>query len=103
MPTSTLKKEKREKGWLNGNSKACNALIAIVRGKSLLKDLHYLKNFGHTGKIDAFNSLCNKYYSNGLLFRFYGMIAPTQLAILDYNVGMGLQQAETKDRKKVVF
>ena len=83
--------ERREKAWSNENSKACNALVARFRGKYPLKDLQYLKNFGNTGNMEVFHSLCNKHCPKKLQFSFNGIIGRTQLAILDCNVGIGLQ------------
>lgn len=65
-----------------------------------MEDLHYLKDFGCTSNIESFPWLYNKYYPKRLYFSFYGTVAKTQLAILNYNARIGLQQVETKDEIK---
>ena len=67
-----------------------------MKKKSLLNDPAFLKIFCHTGNIEVFHSLCNEYYPKRL-FSYYGMIARSQLAILDYNSGIGLKQVQRKD------
>lgn len=48
------KAENIEKAWLNKNSKAGNALAAIVPDISILKDLLYLKKLGIQAKLRFF-------------------------------------------------
>lgn len=98
------KAETREKAQLKGNSKACNAVVPIARGKSFLKDLHYFKKIEHTGNVEVFYLLRNKYYPKRLYFSFYGTIMRTQLAFLGNNAGaeIELQKAESKDKKNVL-
>ena len=68
-----------------------------MRKKWLLNDLAFLKNLSHTCNIEVFHSLCNNYCLKRLHFSYYVMIERSQLAILDYNWGIGLKQAPTKD------
>ena len=54
-------------------------------------------NFSHTGNLEVYHSLYNKYCPKRLHFCYNGMIARSQLAVLDYNSGVGIGQAKTKD------
>ena len=91
------KKEKRIKKWLVRGSPAYNALEKIVTDKNLIKDLKHLVDFRHTGNLEVYHALYNKYCPKRLHFSYNGMIARSQLAILDHNSGANLLQARTKD------
>ena len=97
QPPVLTKEEKQKKAWLEEESNTYAVLVAVVKRRSLLNDLAFLKNFCRIGNTEVFHSLCNKYCSKRLHFSYYGMIARSQLAILDYNSGIGLKQARTKD------
>lgn len=71
----------------------------MVKNKTLLSDLKYLKNFNHTGSLEVYHSLYNKYCPKRLHFSYEGMIARSQLAVLDFNSGVGLCHAETTTGK----
>ena len=79
------------------NSPAFIALENLLNNKRLLTDLPYLIHFCHTGNLEVFHSLLNKYCSKPLHLGLYGMIARTQLAVLDYNSGVDCKQAVTKE------
>ena len=78
----------------------------MVENKTILADIKYLSKFYHTGSLSVFQSLpvfhsvLNKYCSKWLHFTLEGMMARTQLAVLDYNCGSCSTQAETKDGKQ---
>ena len=86
----------KETKWLTEGSPAYIALEKIVADRYLLADLKYLTNFCHTGNIEVYHSLYNKYCPKRLHFGYNGMIARSQLAMLDYNAGVNLGQAQTK-------
>ena len=74
--------------------------------KNLLKDLHYLSDFSHTGNLDVYHSLCNKFCPKRLCFSMHGMISRTMIAVLDHNCSAILPQATTSDgtlRYKEIF
>ena len=52
------------------------------------------------GNLKVFHSVVNKYCPKRLHFTLEGMIARTQLAVLDYNCGSNNTQATAKDGKK---
>jgi hypothetical protein len=95
-----LSKEQRScKPFLTLRSPAYLALEKIVSSKALINDLKHLTAFNHTGNLEVYHSLYNKYCPKRLHFSYTGMIARSQLAVLDFNSGVGLVQAETKDGK----
>ena len=59
--------EKGKKACLEEDYKAYAALVAVVKKKSLLNKLEFLKNFFHAGNLEVFHSLCSKYYPFQLL------------------------------------
>ena len=90
------KKRKSFKTIFKTRSAAFTTLERVVKEKSLINDLKYLTNFNHTGTLEVYHSLYNKYCPKRLHFSCKGMIARSQLAVLDFNAGVGLKQAETK-------
>ena len=99
------KKEEIKKKWLhNLNRKfipetlsvAYAALKKIVLDKRLLNDLKYLTDFNHTGTLEVYHSLYNKYSSKRWHFSYPGMIARAQLAVLDFNFGVGSAHCKNK-------
>ena len=97
-PLSTEKQ--RKKNWLSPTSESFKALQDIVFSNSILKDLSSLTKFSHTGTLEVYHSLYNRWLPKSIHFSFHGMIARTQLAILDFNSGSNLNQATTKEGKK---
>lgn len=98
--------ESSSKKWLTYGSPAYHALETVVREKALLKDLPYLREFRHTGQLEVYHSLINKYCPKRLHFSYPVMVARTQLAALDQNSGSGTEHAHTKKgdlRFKIVF
>ena len=86
--------------WLKPGSQAQLALEDIVLNTKLLKDLAKLTNFCHTGKLDVFHSMMLKYCSKREHFSYQGMIARTQLAVLDNNANSARNQAQIKSGKQ---
>ena len=86
--------EKKRK-YLRQDTPVFYALASIVEDKKVLGDLGYLTKFKHTGNLEVYHSLVNKYCPKRLHFSLLGMIARTQLAVLDFNCGSSVNQAST--------
>ena len=71
----------------------------MVENNKILANIKYLSKYCHTGSLEVFHSLLNKYYPKLLYFSLEDMIARTQLAVLDYNCGSNNTQATTKAGK----
>ena len=82
--------------WLEAGSPAHVALEEVVTNKKLLKDLAKLTEFHHTGELESYHSLMTKYVPKREHFCYNGMVARTQLAILDHNANVNRSQAEVK-------
>ena len=98
--------EQREKPWLREGTPAYLALERVITDRYLLADLRYLTSFNHTGTLEVFHSLYNKYCPKRLHFHYGGMVARSQLAVMDHNSSVDLGQAKTKTgqlRYKQVF
>ena len=93
------KREQKKRKWLELGTQPYLALEKIVTNKDLLNDLKYLTDFNHTGNLEVYHALLNKFCPKRLHFSMYGMIARTQLAVLDHNCGTNVGQAKTKDNK----
>ena len=72
------------------------ALEKIVKSQCLLGDLKDLTNFNHTGTLEVYHSVCNKYCPKRLHFSYTAMIPRAELAALHFNAGVGLQHTKTK-------
>ena len=90
----------RERKWLKTDSPSFLALKNAVENKKILADMKDLSKFCHAGSLEVFHSVLNKYFPKRLHFTLEGMIARTQLAVLDYNCGSSNTQATTKDGKR---
>ena len=93
------KRDRLEKPWLKEGSPAYKALETVVKEKTLLNYLQYLTEFNHTGQLEVYHSLFNKYCPKRLHFGWNGMVARSELAILDHNSGTDCAQAKTADDK----
>lgn len=80
--------------WLEIGSPAHVALEDVVTNKKLLKDIAKLTEFHHTGELESYHSLMTKYVPKREHFCYNGMVARTQLAILDHNANVDRSQAE---------
>ena len=65
----------------------------------MLGALKFLRKFNHTGTLEVYHSLYDKYYPKRLHFSLRGMIARAELAVLDLNCGVGVGQAKTQSGK----
>ena len=86
-------KLKKKRKWLKSSSAAFKALSLVIEDKKILSDLDHLSQFRHTGNLEVYHSVINKYCPKRLHFSLNGMIARTQLAVLDFNDGMNNEQA----------
>ena len=90
------KSKARKKLWLTPTSDAFKALQSTVLDKHVLGDLKYLTKFSHTGILEIFHALYNKWIPKSQHFSHLGMVARSQLAVMDFNSGSDLPQAKTK-------
>ena len=56
-------------------------------------------DFNHTGQLEVYYSLYLKYCPKQLHFSHHGMVAHSQLAVMDFNSGVHLTQATTKNNE----
>ena len=59
--------------------------------------MEYLTQFKHTGNLEVYHSVINKYSPKRLHFLLYSMIARTLLAVMDFNSGAEDKQATKQD------
>ena len=82
------------------------ALQKIVLSKNILNDLTHLTKFCHTGVLEAYHSLYNKWTPKKQHFSYAGMITQSQLSMIDFNERSKLEQATTRQgdkRYNVIF
>ncbi|KAK1889567.1 putative chemoreceptor glutamine deamidase CheD 1 [Dissostichus eleginoides] len=91
-----LGEEDRSKSWLSVGSPAHDALTKVVKNQQIIADLKYCALYCHTGHLEVYHSLINKYVPKRQHFSYEGMACRTQLAAIDHNYGVGRQQATTK-------
>ena len=72
----------------------------IVTSKTVLNDLKHLTQFWHTGALEIFHTIYNKWASKSQHFSYLGMVIRSQLAVLNFNSANGLEQARTKSGEK---
>ena len=92
-------REKKSITWLKKGSPSLVALEEVVTSQKLLKHLAKLKEFHHTGQLESYHSLMTKYVPHVPKrehFSYNGMVARTQLAILDHNANTTRSQEEVK-------
>ena len=69
----------------------------IVLDSKVLNDI--LTKFCHTGVLEVYHSLYNKWAPKRQNFSYAGMLARNQLAVMDFHLGSNLKQAKTKKGK----
>ena len=79
---------------MHATSDAFKALQSIVLDKHVLADLKYLTKFSHTGILEIFRALHNKWIPKIQHFSHLGMATRSLLAIMDFNSGSNLPQAK---------
>ena len=87
------RREIRKKCWLKEGSAAYVALEEVVLKPKLLKDIAKLSDFCHTGSLEVYHSMMQKYCPKRQHFCYKGMVARTQLAAIDNNQNAGRKQA----------
>lgn len=100
------KAEHDETAWLKPGNTAHTALQKVIFDASILRDLPFLTEFSHTGCIEVYHALRNKYAPKRLHFSYEGLSLRSELAILDHNTSVNLEQAKTKsgeDRYKLSY
>ena len=55
------KTQVKAKEWINPKTEAFEALQKIVLNKNILEDLQYVTKFSHTGVLEIYHSLYNKW------------------------------------------
>ena len=87
--------EVRKKKWLKNSSPSfvVPVLQDVVLDPKLLEDMKHLTKFCHTGSLEVYHSLYNKYMPKRQHFSYKGMTARTMLAAFDNNKHSGRQQA----------
>ena len=90
------KSKARKKLWLNPTKDSFKAPQSMVLDKHFFGNLKYLTRFSHTGILEIFHALYNKWIPKSQHFSHLGMVTRSQLAVMDFNSGSGLPQAKTK-------
>ena len=93
-PPLLVDREERTK-WLTPGSHTHQVLSKLVMDKPLLKALDQMTAFCHTGSLEVYHSVLIKYCEKRQHYSYEGMIACTQLAVLDNNHNLGGAQATT--------
>ena len=94
------KKNQQDKEWLDPNSDSFKALQTVVLDKTLINDLKHLTRFSHTGSLEVYHSLLNKWIPESTHFSYKGMIVRGQLVAINLNLGSDLEQKTTKMEKE---
>uniref|UniRef100_A0A803K582 THAP-type domain-containing protein n=1 Tax=Xenopus tropicalis TaxID=8364 RepID=A0A803K582_XENTR len=94
------RKEVRKAPWIKPGDPAHATLASIVNSKYLLKDMHHIEKFCHTGDLENFHSKVLKYRLKRIAFKIDAMHARTVLAILSHNRNVNRPQATVKCAKK---
>ena len=84
--------QERQKKWIRKDSPTYTALSEVVNNKNLVRDIEMLCKFLHTGKLESYHSLMNKYAPKRLEFDQPAMIGRMQLTALNHNNNTGRAQ-----------
>ena len=90
------KKNQWDKEWLDPNSDSFKALETVVLDKTLINDLKHLARFSHTGSLEVYHSLLNKWIQKNPHFSYDGMVVRSLLAAVGFNLGSDLEQETTE-------
>ena len=96
-----IRQERNRKKWLKRGTPAFIALKKVVLNERLLRDLKHVTKFCHTGGLEVYHSVLTKYIPKRQHFSFKGMLARTQLAVMDHNLNIGRELALTRDGSKI--
>ena len=80
-------KNQRDKEWLDPKSDSSKALQTVVLDKTLINDLKHLTRFSHTGSLEVYHSLLNKWVPQSTHFSYEGMIVWSQIVAVDFSLG----------------
>ena len=94
------KRNQQDKECLDPNSDLFKALQTVVLDKTLINDLKHLTRFSHTGSLEVYPSLLNKWVPKSSHFSYEGVIVRNQLVAIDLNLGSDLQQKTVKMGKE---
>ena len=91
-----LSAKDREKAWLHPDSLSVKKVRQAIMGhdRSRFNDLQYMLRFTHTGQIESWNALHNKYANKNYFYRPSGMFIRAALTALDWNANIGRMQAQ---------
>ena len=95
------KSDSKDINWLQEGTPSFHAVEQVVLDKTLIKDLRHLTEYHHTGNLEVYHSLLNKYCPKRQHFYFASMNARHQLAIMDHNSGTDRPQSVNKSGKPV--
>ena len=87
--------DERSKAWLPPESESFLALQAIVLEKTVLKDMVQLSKFPHTGILEVYHSVLNKWAPKNTYFSYKDMVARCKVSAINFNQGEALKQAKT--------
>ena len=65
--------------------------------KHLIEALDHMIGFTHKGKLEVYHSILLNFCETRSHFSYEGMLARTELAVLDNSYNLGRQQANTSD------
>ena len=82
------------KKWVTPKSDLSEAFQSILLCRKLLKNLSHLTQFCHTGILEVYHALFNKWAPKRQHF-YVGMLTRSQLALMDFNKRIYLEQATT--------
>lgn len=87
------------KAWLSPDSKTIGKVRAALNGHQgcRMSDLDMMTDFTHTGDLESFNALLNKYCPKRFFYSNSSMLARTACAALDHNSNTDREQAKTSD------
>ena len=85
--------------WLKESGEAYKAPEQVILDKTILKDMQWLTLYKHTGMLEVYNELINKYCPKREHFSFLGM-SWHQLTALDNNKNVNRKSARKKSAEK---
>ena len=88
------------KQWLLPKADAFIVLQDIVTSKTVLNDLKHWTQFLHKGILEIHHALYKKWAPKSQYFSYLKMVMRSQLAVLDFNNGSGLEQSRKSKEKK---
>jgi len=91
--------ELETRAWLSPDSKAISKVRSAIQGYNgtRIADLEMMVDFVHTGDLEVYNSLHNKYCPKQYFYSHKTMMARTACCALDHNTNTDRGQAMTKD------